>query len=404
MKHKCLILSFIIVSTTLLSGCWSSKELTNLSIISAIAIDKNKEGKYVTTIQIVNPANVAGGLQGGSGGQAPSTSVFSGTGDTIIEASRRISQKLSRRTYYAHTNLVVVSEQLAKEEGILKILDGIERDPQFRTNVTIVIARGQKASDIIQLLSVIEKIQANSVIKLLKNTAAIWGEQPTRTIQEVIQDLETPGKETIIPGFKAVGNPQDLGKMDSIQLTKTKQGAKASGLAIFKEGKLIDWYDGETARGVSWVLNKIENTSLTLDWENNKEAIAYDVSRQITKIKTKMQDGQPEIYIFTRTEGNIGEIMAPIDLSSLKIRGKIQEIAEKEIKKEINLAIEQGKKNQTDIFGFGEDIYLSHPKEWKKLTQNWNDVFFPKVKIHVSVESFIRESGLDHKSYMSDVK
>ena len=30
-------------------------------------------------------------------------------------------------SYYAHTNLVVVSEQLAKEEGILKILDGIER-------------------------------------------------------------------------------------------------------------------------------------------------------------------------------------------------------------------------------------------------------------------------------------
>ena len=404
MKHKCLILSFIIVSTTLLSGCWSSKELTNLSIISALAIDKNKEGKYVTTIQIINPANVAGGLQGGSGGQFPSTSVFSGTGDTIIEASRRISQKLSRRTYYAHTNLVVVSQQLAKEEGILKILDGIDRDPQFRTNATIVIARGQKASDIIQLLSVIEKIQANAVIKLLKNTAAIWGEQPTRTIQEVIQDLETPGKETIIPGFEAVGNPQDLGKMDSLQLTKTKQSTKASGLAIFKEGKLIDWYDGETARGVSWVLNKIENTSLTLNWKNNKEAIVYDVSRQITKIKTKMQDGQPEIYIFTRTEGNIGEIMAPIDLSSLKIRGKIQEIAEKEIKKEINLAIEQGKKNRSDIFGFGEDIYLSHPQEWKKLTQNWNEVSFPKVKIHVSVESFIRESGLEHKSYMSDVK
>ena len=63
--------------------------------------------------------------------------------------------------------------------------------------------------------------------------------------------------------------------MDSLQLTKTKQSTKASGLAIFKEGKLIDWYDGETARGVSWVLNKIENTVLTLNWENTKEAIVY---------------------------------------------------------------------------------------------------------------------------------
>ena len=32
-----------------------------------------KEGKYVFTIQMINPGNVASGLQGGSGGQAPPT-------------------------------------------------------------------------------------------------------------------------------------------------------------------------------------------------------------------------------------------------------------------------------------------------------------------------------------------
>jgi spore germination protein KC len=404
MKHNYLILSFIIASTTILSGCWSTEELTNLAIISAVGIDKNKEGKYVYTIQMINPGNVAGGLQGGSGGQTPATNALSATGDTIVEASRLLSKKVSRRVYYAHTNLVVVNEQLAKEEGILKILDAIERDPQFRTTATIVIARGQKASDIMRFLSTLDKIPANSVNKVLKNTATVWGEQPSRNIHEVIQDLETPGKETIIPGFQMTGEPQAIGRMESLQQTKPKQGLETSGLAIFKSGKLIDWYEGETARGVSWVLDKIKQTSLTLNWENNKEAIVYDVARQTTKIKTKIQNGQPEIYIFTEAEGDIAEITAPIDLSNLKIRAKIQEIAEKEIKKEMNLAIEQGKKNQTDIFGFGDNIHLSNPQEWKKLQQDWNDVYFPEVKVHVSVKSFIRESGLNHKSYMSDVK
>ena len=39
--------------------------------------------------------------------------------------------------------------------------------------------------------------------------------------------------------------------------------------------------------------------------------------------------------------------MVPVDLSNVEVRTKIQEIAEKEIKKEINLAIKQAKKNQT---------------------------------------------------------
>ena len=45
-----------------------------------------KEGKYVFTIQMINPGNVASGLQGGSGGQAPPTTAVSATGDTIFSS------------------------------------------------------------------------------------------------------------------------------------------------------------------------------------------------------------------------------------------------------------------------------------------------------------------------------
>lgn len=47
----------------LLTSCWSKKELTDLAFVSAMGIDKTKDGRYELTFQIINPGNVAG-LQG----------------------------------------------------------------------------------------------------------------------------------------------------------------------------------------------------------------------------------------------------------------------------------------------------------------------------------------------------
>lgn len=71
-KINRLMCSLVIIGTTLLlSGCWSKKELTDLAIVAALGIDKNEEGRYVGTLQIINPSNVAGGMQGGGGSQGP---------------------------------------------------------------------------------------------------------------------------------------------------------------------------------------------------------------------------------------------------------------------------------------------------------------------------------------------
>jgi spore germination protein KC len=65
MKRKWAVLLLMILVTVLLTSCWSKKELTDLAIVSAMAIDKTKDGRYHLTLQIINPGNVAGGLQGG---------------------------------------------------------------------------------------------------------------------------------------------------------------------------------------------------------------------------------------------------------------------------------------------------------------------------------------------------
>ncbi len=49
-------------------------------------------------------------------------------------------------------------------------------------------------------------------------------------------------------------------------------------------------------------------------------------------------------------------------------------------------------------------VHRSDPKKWKKIKNDWNDTYFPNLKVNVKVEAFIRRSGLRTNSYLSDMK
>lgn len=68
------------------------------------------------------------------------------------------------------------------------------------------------------------------------------------------------------------------------------------------------------------------------------------------------------------------------------------------------MAIKRAQKNRTDILGFGEVIHRARPNQFKKLESEWNDVYFPKLDVDITVEAYIRRAGLRNKSFLSGVK
>jgi spore germination protein KC len=403
MRHKrFFLLFFILLSVLILFGCWSKKELTDLALVSAIGIDKNEDGKYVGTLQIINPGNVTGAGQGG--GAAPPISVYTSTGRNIVEVSRNTSGKVSRRLYYAHTNLIVISDELAKEEGVESILDGLERDPGFRATATIVIAKDVKAGDVVKALTPIDKISANKVIKTLEYTEEIHGFQMKVKLQEFIRSLATSGIEPMLTGVVIDGDPQQAGKIENLQETEPTAKLKVNGMAVFKGGKLVNWLNGEDARGAIWLLDKVKATNVTVDWGEKKAAISLEVSRQKTKLSVQMKDGMPKMNISIEAEGDIGEMRVPLDITKGETMMKIEKGVEKEIKTQIENAVEQAQKNKSDILGFGKAVHQSNPKEWKRLQAEWNDVYFPEVEVSVEVNAYVRRTGIRNKPYLSNIK
>ncbi|WNS78949.1 Ger(x)C family spore germination protein [Domibacillus sp. DTU_2020_1001157_1_SI_ALB_TIR_016] len=386
------------------SGCWSERQLTDIALVAAVGIDRTEDGQYEASYQFFNPGNVAGGLQGGGGGQSPPVAVYTATGDTIMEVHGNMSRKVSREPYYSHTNLVVVSEEIAKTEGIAPVLEAFDRGSQFRVTTSVVIARHVKAKELITTLTALDKVPSQKIMQTLESTEKALGENINIDLEEIITALVSPGREPMVSGFTIKGDPKAGTKQESLQSTEMPAAVEADGNAIFKNGKLVGWIQGTDARGALWVLDRIQSTTITTPWAGQKDAISYRVVRQKTNVSADMKEGKPHISVHVHMEGDIGEVIEPVNLTDPKTLEKIEDNISKQVKSEIETSIRHTKKKKADIFAFGDVFHRAEPKEWKKIEKKWEDEIFPNLAVDVSVESYVRRTGLRNNSYLSEMK
>ncbi|MDR7235648.1 Ger(x)C family spore germination protein [Neobacillus drentensis] len=401
MKKWVKVILVIGLSVPILTACWNQKELTDLAFVMALGIDKGEDDLYHVSFQLVNPGNVSAG-QGG-GGQGLPIAVYKSTGRTMTEAARNATKEVSRRLYYAHTNVVVVSEEVARERTqFLNLLDSFARDPEFRTTTEILIARDASAEEIVTTLTILDKLPVTKITKEIKSTEAMKGENFSISIDDLIDGIVGSGKEPVLNGYRLIGLKEEANKAENLQKTTTDAFLSADGLAVIKDGALIDWIESKKSRGVIWVLNKAKSTDITLKWKGKKNALSIVPIRSKTKVSTIFKQGKPVINIKIENEGWISEANTAIDLMDPKTIGKIETLTEKAIKKEVQISVKEAKRLKCDIFGFGDVVHKANPDLWKKLERNWNN-YFADLEVNVKVESYVRREGVRTNPFWSDM-
>lgn len=397
MKHHISFFIFLCIPI-LLSGCWNHRELTDIGIVSAVGIDYGSKNTYKLTFQIINPKNVAGD-QLARGLSGPAFSIYECEGDNILEAARAATQNISRQLYFAHTNVFMISEEVARD-GIRDLLDLPLRSPDFRTTATVVIAKDAKAEEILKTLTPIDQIPAKKIDKTLKYSQNRWGESTYISVGELISFFHSNGKQGIISGFTINGKREKGSEDANIQSSKPLAPLKAEGIALFKMDKLIAWADGKTARGINWILDNIKATAISVDWKEKKNAFGISITLSKTKVIAKLKNGKPEFTVHVDAEGTLSEANTYLDLSKSSELLKLQIELRKKIKRELETSIQFAQKYKTDVFGFGEK--LSHIDEdyWKKVKHNWNDEIFPNLKVNVEVDATITRTQLISKPFI----
>jgi spore germination protein KC len=105
-----------------------------------------------------------------------------------------------------------------------------------------------------------------------------------------------------------------------------------------------------------------------------------------------------------RAEDDLYENSSKLDLSQPEVIKNIEKMLEEDVKERIRMTIEKAQKLKADVFGFGSEVYRSHPKEWKKQFKERWDKEFPQLEVTVSADVKVVRTGLTSKSLMWDDK
>jgi spore germination protein KC len=401
MKKLSAIVLMLISVTVLLGGCWNQNELTDLAFVMAMGVDKGTQNeKYNVSFQVVVPANVASGQDGG-GGQGPPVVVYQSSGNNLTEAARKATKQIPRMLYYAHTNILVISEEVARD-GILDLLDSLDRDPVFRTTTLVIIAKGIKAGDLISILTNLDKLPVDRFTKTLQATENMLGENMKVNIDNILSSSASAGKEPVISGFILHGNSKKGTSLQNINNTRPPAMVTADGLAVFRDGKLVGWLNHDKVRGAIWVMNKMKGTNINFNWEGKKDAVSMTPFLSNTNISVSVKNGKPSINILVETIFKLSEINTVYDLTKPLNIQKLEKKTAAQIKKDIEESIRSVQKYKADIFGFGEKIHRTHPRLWKKLKGDWNNQF-AKLNVNIKVNAYYREAGKRNNPFWMDI-
>ena len=392
---KCIVT--LLVLTLFLSGCWDRRELNELGIAMAIGIDKT-ENEYVISAQVVVPSEVS--MKASTGRSA--VTLYTATGETVYEAIRKMTKNAPRKMYPGHLQILVINEDLAKE-GIAESLELLSRDWELRSDFYVVVAKDITATEVLNVTTPIENIPANKMFNSLKTSEKNWAGTEGVILDELVTNLISDGKEAVLTGIQVLGNKETGTSKQNVESITPSTRIEYDNLAVFKGDQLVGWLNEEESRGYSDITNTVKKTVTSISCPKEGKII-IDIFRFHSKIVGSINKGEPEVDIKIEAEGNIGEVLCSIDITEPETIDKLEKIYEEEVKEIIHQTIESVQKQyQSDIFGFGEAIHRSNPKEWNEMKEHWDEKF-SDLTVNVHIDMKIRRIGTVNNSFLKKIK
>ncbi|MNI28043.1 Spore germination protein A3 precursor [compost metagenome] len=112
-----------------------------------------------------------------------------------------------------------------------------------------------------------------------------------------------------------------------------------------------------------------------------------------TNIHTRIVNNKPSIGVHILATGRINANDTDLDLSRTETITVVEEKYEKELHKAINGVITVSQQEfKSDIFGFGRQMHIDHPYVWKKIKEQWDELY-PTLPIEVRTEVRIERIG-----------
>ena len=365
----------IFLSILLLCGCAEPKILDKVGLITTVGYDLGKNGSVLgTLVELKIDPNTPKDVV-----------IVESQALTVRGIVTNANKKTSKRLASGQLRVIIYGEDLLKT-GKTKIATTLTSDPTI-SDMTFLAMTDGKARDLLHLRNEhIPDIGIHIFRFMEQNTMAKT--MPSSTMQEVLHNHYTVGKEPVMPIIK---------KND-------KEGILFSGVAIFKGAKLAGKITTDQSFYLGLINDKyksgskdvlIESASPKLKGGNlgsQKPVVALDSIQSSSNLKLINKE-KPEFALNIKLKARLLEITSSIDVGNPQNIKLIENEVAKSMKKDIEKLIAYCQSKNSDVFGLG-DTYRRTVRHSNLTDVKWYKMY-KNAKVNVNVDFSVLRTGLN---------
>lgn len=365
----------VLLSSTVLSGCWNIKEVQDIYYVAALGIDF-KDGQYIAYVQLLDFSNVAK-LEGARPDKQPPVWIGRGEGITITEALNQLYKDAQQKLFWGHVSTLILSERLLKQD-IKDSIDFINRYREIRYNI-LLYATKEPIEDVLNTKAFFTLSGLSTILHEPKEGYEQRSYIQPKQFFQFIRDSDPVGQTAYIPSitistknWKEEGNKALLLRND--------------GAFFVRNNHLEGWLSESDLNGLRWMDEKTVRSPLWIV-ENDQPIVSIVVEKPKIKIEPIINSHPLLFNITVLVQAGINE--------------KIKEISDKElitkteniIKHEILKTFWKGMEINSDIYKLGETLYRQNPEKWRKEAKE-DSFFLNKNSInHLNIKVNLVNSG-----------
>lgn len=347
----------ILIISLFVTACYDNIELDDLAIVSGVGIDY-KDNNFHLTYEILSDTKT-------DDNTALLSYTVKGSGKTISEAFINTNYKVSKKAYFAHLKVLIISEEIINGH-FDKITDYILRDTNLRSDFKVLVSNNTSPYEILKSNDknhpVISEVITNLIDNEKYNNNLVIGE----TFREILAKLISNNYDVILNTISI--KDKEISIDDSY---------------IFKNFN----YQNTLSKQDSSLYNMLTKDITAIEFDKDYEK--GNVTISINSSNSNIEVTKDKIIINTNLEGKILENNANFNLKDITSYKKLNDDFSKLIEKDIKNFIKLLQENESDILGLQEIYYKSTRKENNGLWKSCD--IEVKVNLKINTKGFIFE-------------
>lgn len=362
-----LALLLLVPLLLLLTGC-EFKDIDKDVFVSMIAIDQSDDPDkpYKITLKLYEPTGSF------KESQKPEYSYLTQNGETLSEAIRLLESYSDKELEFGHSKLIVLGEELVKEDKNKEILDFLLRRPDIQMISWIAVGR-PSAEEIIKMVPQGESAAYPELFNYFDDIGTESQYIVTTYLFNLRRDMKEDGIDPIVPVIEI--NEED----SHFEITKSLI------LRTGKEPHELDFLDTSIFNMLSQKTNIAE---LVVNEDGEYFIAKIDSSK--TKHKLKVQsDNNLKLDIEVSLYGYISESKNALKSQLLPHYNKLLKTeAEEKLMEFFDKTVKQG----YDPLGFGIQYKAQTLHNKRMSNKEWEEAY-KNAEINVTVKAALKSTG-----------